>query len=267
MAALSPYLTTGVAAGKKIEEALAGQLVCEQGLRILNNPQLLGFRTTRKSAKGMLIKAHVLVYQLTHASTINAALVTADLEAANLTVVASPLTQDGVGHLNAQARNGNVFFIHPTDVSSPADRTCATMLATAGPVLEVPAGDAASVVDTIVWPQTPAYLVSTREAGAVPPFQDVVPTAEAFMAFLSKYVANHSLEEEFHAAAIEAAAIVGATWVITVDAPLAALDVPYLEIQPPLAFDTVLELPEDDPRLAGEEPWPQHPQAAQGIRY
>ena len=198
-------MVAGIPSGKRIEEALAGKIVCEQGIRLQNHPHLLEHRTERRSAKGLLLKAHLLVYQLAHAATVNAQLVTAGLAAANLTVVASSLTADGLGHLTTQAQNGSVFFVHPTDIATVGDRTCATMLVTAGPVLEVLAGEAASVVDTIIWPLTTAYLVSTRAAGDVPAFQDAIPTADALMAFVRKYVANHSLEAEFHAAASGAA--------------------------------------------------------------
>ena len=213
------------------------------------------------------MQGYWLVYQLAHAATVNAQLVTAGLAAANLTVVASPLTAEGLAHLTTQAQNGNVFFVHPADIATVSDRTCATMLVTAGPVVEVLAGEAASVVDTMIWPQTPGYLVSTRAAGDVPAFQDALPTADALMAFVRKYVGNHRLEDEFHAAAVEAAAIAGSTWIMTVDAPLAAINVPYQEQQPPHAFDTVFEVEEEDPRLAGDDAWPEHPQAAQGVRY
>lgn len=101
------------------------------------------------------------------------------------------------------------------------------MLVTAGTVLEVGGGDAVSVVDTIVWPAAPAYLFSARAAGDVPVFADAVVGAEMLMSFLKKFAANHGLQEEFHAAAIEAAALVGSTWLMAVDEPLAAAAVPY----------------------------------------
>ena len=208
-AAATQYTAAGIPSGRKLEEALPGSITCDQGIRLQNQPQLLSFRTTRRSCNRLLLKAHPLVYQLTHAATIGQELVTDGLAGDNLTTIGTPLTAAGIAHMQAQASNGSVFFTVPADVDSTADRLCATMLVSAGAVLEVPAGGPVSVVDTIVWPATPGYFFVTRGVGEVPPFADEVPSANILMAFVKKYVENHSLQEDFHAAAIEAAAIVG----------------------------------------------------------
>lgn len=93
---------------------------------------------------------------------------------------------------------------------------------------------------------------------------NVLPTALQLYLWLAKFANNHSAVDDFNAAVVEVATIVGASWVITPDAPVANAGLNYAGDN--AGFDDLQNLQENDPRLGGNEAWDEHPQAEFGVR-
>lgn len=133
-------------------------------------------------------------------------------------------------------------------------------------MLQPPEDQDLTVVDAMIWPEITTYVVALAGFGDVPQIAPGLVTPTQMLDFLLRVAVNHKAMPDFHAAAAEAAALAGASWILTPDAPLALANQRYDRVEPPHAFHNILELEAEDPRLAGDEAWAAHPQADFGIR-
>lgn len=109
-------------------------------------------------------------------------------------------------------------------------------------MLQPPEDQDLTVVDAMIWPEITTYVVALAGFGDVPQIAPGLVTPTQMLDFLLRVAVNHKAMPDFHAAAAEAAALAGASWILTPDAPLALANQRYDRVEPPHAFDNILEL-------------------------
>lgn len=188
----------------------------------------------------------------------------AHVDADNIDRIDMPLVAASINALKQQTARGSCFMVCPEDVVTELDMLMLCMITSGGVILEVPADQNFSVIDTIVWPAIQFTLLGTKTCAQTPNPGNVLPTAIQLYMWLEKFAYNHAAVDDFNAAVVEVATIIGASWIITPDAPVADANLHY-----PInneGFDDLLNLQADDPRLAGANAWEAHPQEEFGVR-
>lgn len=213
-AAKSPFFENGFPSGRRIETALGSRMSSSERVRIENNADILQFRTARPTAKGYFMKGHMILFQLARANWSNTVLNLAGISETPVHTVLSPITGAGMTKLRRQSINGTWAVIQGTDYHAPSEYLVIRMLAAEGNLLQAYPEAAVSVVDTVHWPaiRTTVYVPT-----GVQEFQNItnaLPQADTVLGVMRKITDHHGLNDDHHSAAVEAAALCGATWIL-----------------------------------------------------